>query len=46
MELKKIVSWNYNNKNVIYWDYIKSFPEIQVLEKIEQSPIWHAEGNV
>lgn len=30
MELKKIVSWNYPNKNVIYWDYIKSFPEILV----------------
>ena len=46
MELKKIVSWNYPNKNTIYWDYIESFPEIQALKETPQSPIWHAEGNV
>ena len=45
MELKKIVSWNYPNKNTIYWDYIESFPEIQALKETSQSPIWHAEGN-
>ena len=45
MELKRIVSWNYPNKNIIHWDYIESFPETQALKETPQSPIWHAEGN-
>lgn len=28
------------------WGYIMSMPEFQALEKCEQSPKWHAEGNV
>ena len=45
MELKKIVSWKYPDKNEVHWDYINTFPEIQALHNCEQSPIWHAEGN-
>ena len=46
MELKKIVSWKYPDKNEVHWNYINTFPEVQALKETPQSPIWHAEGNV
>ena len=33
--------WDY----VVDWDYVMTLPEFQQLEKCEQNPHWHSEGN-
>ena len=44
--IKDIVTWDYPNGNIVHWDFIESISELKYLKNIEQSPIWHAEGNV